>query len=729
MHKTKSIILFILNKIKQNDELFRIIKNVNWLLLENIIRSIFGLILFSLMARYLGPQQFGKINYATSFVLLFSIFNTLGLDSILIRNLITKPENKNVYMGTSFFLKLAGSILMILLSSTLIYILEPKDNLLKYFVFIISVGYIFKSFDNIDFFFQSKIKSKYSVISRSIAFIITALLKVFFIKFNQPAILFVILISIESLLSSAILVYFYLKNEGFNSFKWKIDFSKLKNLINDSWPIMIGGIASLIYMKIDQIMIGKMIGEVSLGIYYSAVKLSETWYFIPTIVGASVFPAIINAKRKSEKLYIDRLQILFDYSTLFALVISVLISVFSKNIIYIFYGQQYSLAAPILSVHIWSGTFVFLGIIASKWVIAENYTKNALERTVIGALINIFLNLILIKKYGIMGAAISTLISYSFVNFLSLALYKKTRICFLMQLRSFNIFRILRIKYILKIFFNKINISFLIMYYEIRNFFLKEKMVNNKETNNKLIVSLTSYEKRINYAHISIESVFNQNLKPDLVILWLSRKEFNEEKIPKKIKRLESRGLLIKYVNENIKSYKKLFYALKKYQKSIIITIDDDTIYSKNFIKNLYSTYESNKNCVIANRCSKILKKSNNIVDKYVKWPIITSPGKSYNFFPTGIGGILYPPDILNDEVFNKDLFSSLCEDADDVWFKAMSLLNKKMVFCTGKINDFISLKKLQNNNALWKKNVINNENDKKINIVFKHYNLYKYLE
>lgn len=728
MHKIKNIILFFLNKIKNNEELYRIIKNINWLFFENIIRAVVGLILFSLMARYLGPQQFGKINYATSFVLLFSIFSTLGLDSILIRNLIAKPENKYVYMGTSFLLKLIGSFLMVFLSFALISILEPKDNLLKYFVFIISIGYIFKSFDNIDFFFQSKIKSKYSVISRSIAFITAALLKVFFIKTNQLAILFVIMISIETLLSSIILIYFYLKKEGFHSLKWKVDFSILRDLLNDSWPIMIGGVASIIYMKIDQIMIGKMIGNTSLGIYYSAVKLSETWYFIPTIIGASVFPAIINAKRKSHQLYMDRLQVLFDYSTLFAVVISVLISLFSKNIIDIFYGHQYSLAAPILSIHIWSGIFVFLGIIASKWVLAENYTKNALERTVWGAVLNIFLNLILIKKYGIMGAAISTLISYSFVNFFSLALYKKTRICFLMQLKSFNIFRILKIKKLFKLIFQKIKIPYLIMYYEIRNFFLKEKVLNDNEIQNKLVVSLTTYKKRIDHAHISIESIFDQKLMPNLVVLWLSKEEFNEKNIPIKIKRLESRGLLIKYVDENIKSYKKLFYTLKQYKTSTIITIDDDTIYLKNFLKNLYSAHKDNNNCVVANRCSKILKINDSVIDDYSKWPAITSPGKSYNFFPTGMGGILYPPDILSNEAVEKKLFLNLCEDADDIWFKAMSLLNKKKVFCTGKTDDFISLKKLQKN-ALWKKNILKNENNKKLDLVFNYYKLHKYLE
>src|SRR5690606_18530343 len=129
------------------------------------------------------------------------------------------------------------------------------------------------------------------------------------------------------------------------------------------------------------------------GIYYAAAKLSETWYFIPAIVASSVFPSIMNARKKDYSLYLKRLQQLFDISVWFAVLIAIIISLTSPLIIRVLYGSEYEMASPVLSLHVWSGVFVFLGAIASKWVIAENYTANALLRSIMGAVLNIVLNL------------------------------------------------------------------------------------------------------------------------------------------------------------------------------------------------------------------------------------------------------------------------------------------------------------------------------------------------
>jgi O-antigen/teichoic acid export membrane protein len=193
-------------------------------------------------------------------------------------------------------------------------------------------------------------------------------------------------------------------------------------------------------------MIGKMLNDSEVGIYSAAVKISEAWYFIPTAIATSVFPAIIKSKQKSKQLYLKRMQKLYDFSTWSSIGFALLITFFSGIIINVLYGDEYARAASVLSVHIWAGVFVFMGSIASKWVINENYTKNALLRTLIASLINIFLNVMLISVLGILGAALSTLISYGFVNFFSLFFFKKTRECFYLELKSFNLLRLFNVK-------------------------------------------------------------------------------------------------------------------------------------------------------------------------------------------------------------------------------------------------------------------------------------------
>lgn len=717
-------------KVENNDDFKKIVGNINWLTFENILRSLIGLIIFAVVARYLGPEQFGLMNYAFAFVALFAILATLGLDNIVIRDIIANPEEEKEYLGSTLILKFVGAILTLVVSFIAISIIEPGNQILRIFVLIMASMYIFKSFDVIDLWFQSKIQSKYAVYARSAAFIVVSLLKLFFIYIKAPLSVFIIMFVAETLIACLLLIFFYSRRSENSIFHWKFKKEIIIDLLKNSWPLMLGGIAAVVYMKIDQVMIGKMLGDAEVGIYYSAVKLSETWYFIPTIIGSSVFPAILNAKRKSEELYKKRLQTLFDFSAWFGILISLVICIAAPLIVKILYGEQYASAAVVLSVHIWSGVFVFLGVIASKWVIAENYTKNALIRTTIGAVLNIGLNLVLIRRFGIMGAAISTLIAYSFVNYFSLFFSKKTRVCFAMQTEAFNIFRILKVKMVLKYISKKIRARYFTYLYEIKNSFSKDSGIQKEKRPIPIIVTLTSFPKRYDVVHLTIESLLNQKMKPDEVILWISKQEGSDETLPKKITRLKERGLTIKYVDGNIRSYKKLVCALTEYKDAILITVDDDTLYPNTLVSGLYNSYEKNKDCIIANRCTFIQKSNEKELRPYLEWKERNEREPSFNQFPTGVGGILYPPDSLNKEVFDQDIFLDICPNADDVWFKAMGMLNgTKTVMNEGFGEDkFITIKKAQKN-SLWQINVVENKNDEQLKKVFDHYNLYKYLE
>jgi len=432
------------SKAENNHELRKIMGNINWLTAGIIFRDVIGLFVVAWVARYLGPEQFGMMNYAIAFVALFSTLSTLGLDNIVIRNLLLKPENKEKYLGTSFVLKLFGSFMMLLLSSIVIYFIQPEGTLVRVLVFIIAFGYIFKAFDVIDFWFQSKIQAKYTVYARSISFFIVSILKVVFILTQSPLVAFVLMFSLDFLLASLLLIFFYIKEKEGSLFNWKVSIDTVKELLKDSWPLILSGLAVTIYMKIDQVFIGNMLGQEELGIYSSAVKLSEAWFFIPTVVTASVFPAILNAKKKSEKLYYKRFQMLFDGFTWFTILVALVVTFLSPVIIRILYGQEYIEAAKVLSVHIWAGVAVFGGVGMGRYLIAENLTKISLFTTVLGAITNIILNIILIPKFGIMGAAYTTIATY-FISTYAVLIPKKSRGIGLQLLRSFDLFRYFRV--------------------------------------------------------------------------------------------------------------------------------------------------------------------------------------------------------------------------------------------------------------------------------------------
>lgn len=203
--------------------------------------------------------------------------------------------------------------------------------------------------------------------------------------------------------------------------------------------------------------------------------------------------------------------------------------------------------------------------------------------------------------------------------------------------------------------------------------------VTDKKRNPKVIVSLTSYPKRINDIQYTLFSIFNQSFKPDKIILWLAEEEFpkKEMDIPRSILNFKKLGLEIKWC-ENIKSYKKLIPSLKEYPNDIIVTADDDIFYPKDWLKKLYDNYLEYPECIIGQRARKMCFDDNDEIDSYNNWKMIENEEyPSFLNFLTGAGGSLYPPNSLNQQVFDKELFESLCPTGDDIWFWGMAVINK----------------------------------------------------
>lgn len=257
------------------------------------------------------------------------------------------------------------------------------------------------------------------------------------------------------------------------------------------------------------------------------------------------------------------------------------------------------------------------------------------------------------------------------------------------------------------------------------NLFKKSYGLNTEKRDKKLIVSLTSYPARFNVVYLAIESLMNQSMRPDRIILWLSLEESN--RIPDKVLSLKNRGLEIEIVNENLKSYKKLIYALKKFPNENIITCNDDTIYPKDFIEKLYKKHNEYPICIIGYNCSVILKSGDNTLYSYLSWPSPGSSSPSLNLFPVGVGGILYPSNSLSDIVFDQELFLKLAPFGDDIWFKAAALLKGTKVAMVNKcVTEFPVIIGSQKS-SLW--DINKNKNDKQLKNVFDHFDLYKYLE
>ena len=408
--------------------------NTSWLMVERILRMGVSLFVGIYVARYLGPERYGFLSYANSFVGIFLAFATLGLDEIVVRELVKSPEQREIILGSSFFLKLVGTLLMWMAILAAVPFTENdlKANIL---ITIIAFGAVFQAFNVIDFNFQAKVKSKYVVHAQFVQLIVSSIVKIILVVNESPLIWFASVYCLDAIVLAVGLVFVYFYN-GENIFCWKWSFETSKYLLHDSWPLIIAGVVVSVYMKIDQVMIKEMLGAKEVGLYAAAVKLSEAWYFLPMAITSSLFPAIINAKIYQKEDYFQRLQKLYDLMVWIAVAIALPTAILSPWIVELLYGNEYLESSSVLIIHIWSGIFVFLGVASSKYLLAENYIKKTFYRTFVGALLNIIMNYYLIGIMGIKGAALSTFASHFFAAYFYDILDKDLRKMFILKTKS-----------------------------------------------------------------------------------------------------------------------------------------------------------------------------------------------------------------------------------------------------------------------------------------------------
>ena len=401
----------------------KILSNTGWLFGDRVLRMGVGLFVGVWVARYLGSEQFGLYNYAIAFVALFSAFATLGLDNVVIREIVQNPTNRNEILGTTFILKLAGGIVTLLLTFGVISLLRPGDALVQWIVGITAAGAVFQAIDTIDLWFQSQVESKYTVYAKNIAFVIVAVTKVILIQMQAPLIAFVWAGLVEFALGAIGLVVAY-KIKGYVLRLWRSNLLRAKNLLSDSWPLILSSLLVMIYMRIDQVMLGEMVGDSEVGVYSVAVRLAEVWYFIPMAIASSTFPSIVEAKKVSESLFFERLQKLYNLMASLAYVVSIPVTFLAGWIVGLLFGVEYQGAGPMLAILIWSSLFTNLGVARSSFLMTMNWTKVHSITVLFGCVINVTLNYILIPRYGGVGAAISSCIAYWFATHGSCFVYR-----------------------------------------------------------------------------------------------------------------------------------------------------------------------------------------------------------------------------------------------------------------------------------------------------------------
>jgi O-antigen/teichoic acid export membrane protein len=404
---------FLRQRLEGRHSLQKAIHNAGWLMGGQVFRLAIGLVVGIWVARYLGPSRFGQLSYAFAFTLLFSPFASLGLKGIAERKIVLDPSSRDEVIGTSFFLSLVGGIAAFAVATAGVFMIRPEDAMSHWLVGITAAGLIFQSVIAIEYWFESQVQSKFIVFAKMSAFLLVSLVKIGLIVTKAPLDAFAWAGLAEAALGAAGLLIVY-RVHGYHVKAWRFSRSAAKSLLKDSWPLLFSGFMTVISLRIDQVMLGQMVGDREVGIYSAAVRLTEPWVFIPTAIGASVFPAIMESWATNEELFYAQIQKLYNLMALIAYGIAVPVSILSGWLVKGLFGTPYAEAGPLLAVLIWTGLFTNLEAARGIFLVSMNWTRVYFLTLLSGCVLNIVLNYFLIPIYGAMGAVIASCISYWF---------------------------------------------------------------------------------------------------------------------------------------------------------------------------------------------------------------------------------------------------------------------------------------------------------------------------
>jgi PST family polysaccharide transporter len=416
----------------------QVLQNTGWLVGDRVLRLAVGLVVGVWTARYLGPEQFGLLSYSAVVVSLFAFLATLGLDNVVIRDVVANPGQIDETLGSAFVLKLGGGLLASLLALAAVRLLRPGDGIAQTLVAVLALSSVFQAFDTIDFWFQSQVASKYTVYAKNTAFLLASAGRVLVMLLGGQVVAIAVASVVEAVAGACGLAAIYLAR-GRSLAAWRVSVERIRSVLAHSWPLALSGAAIMIYMKVDVVMLRQLASDEAVGVYSAATRISELWYFVPLALVTSLFPGIVALKARDERLYYLRLKKLFGLLAAIGLGTALAITVLSRFIVSLLYGPSYAGAAPMLAVHIWAAPFVFLGVAQSPWDLAEGLTRLVLQRTVLGAIVNVALNALLLPHYAGFGAAVATVVAYACAAWVGNLLDRRTRRIFWAQAEALSL--------------------------------------------------------------------------------------------------------------------------------------------------------------------------------------------------------------------------------------------------------------------------------------------------
>lgn len=408
--------LLNLKNVLINPSVKRYIFNSSWMLAEQCLRIIAGVFVGIYIARYLGPEKYGVLSYSLAISAFALAISKLGMDAVLVRELSVKHAKTDLLIGTSFWLMLMAAIVCYLIMLVGVWLLNESSDI-KLYILLMSSSVFFSVFLVGDYYFQANVEAKFSAMCKVFTLLIMSIAKLVLVFLGADIFYFVLFALFDHVLLAFFLFFFICKIHGIRIFKF---FNKgvAKVMLRSSLPMVLTAVASLIYMRIDQVMIRSMLGMHEVGIYSAAVRVYEAWIVFPYIVTVSLIPAIVRLKEGDKKNYHLRLEQLFKLVIWMSVAVAVIVTLLGEQVMVFAFGDSYASSGPVLSIVMWTAVLASIGSVSARFFNVERMERKIASRTILAAVMNVLLNYIMIPAYGIEGAAISTLVCMLVANYL-----------------------------------------------------------------------------------------------------------------------------------------------------------------------------------------------------------------------------------------------------------------------------------------------------------------------
>lgn len=386
----------------------KIFRNAGWIMGGRLVNKVLVFAVGVLTARYLGPGNYGLIDYAAAYTTFFASLCNLGINSVIIKDFVDHPEEQGTAIGTTLVLRAVSSMLSALMIVGIVRIAEGNEPVTLAVVALSSLGLVFQVFDTFKQWFQFRLQSKYAAMATVVAYLAASVYKILLLMAGKDVTWFALATSVDHIALAVCLILAYRRNQGPRlAFSW----DKAKKLLGSSYSYILSGLMVSIYAATDRLMLKHMMDEAAVGYYGLAVSLSTAWGFVLEAIIDSVYPSVIQSHSRSKALFERKNRQLYALVIYGALSVSLVICLLADPLVRILYGENYGPSVTPLRIVVWYTAFSYLGGARNAWVVSENKQKYLKYLYCGAAVINVVLNAVMIPAYGTVGAAVASLIT------------------------------------------------------------------------------------------------------------------------------------------------------------------------------------------------------------------------------------------------------------------------------------------------------------------------------